>query len=393
MNADEVSFVLRALGSRQLKRGHRYVNGTCPLARWRHKGGHDLNPSFGISIDPDRESRFRCFGCGIGGSLFELLWAVEGHSNTRHPEVQRFIQAHNRETLAALQARLDRLSKEPEVVYQELRAQRLGLKAEPGPYGPVATDPQVQPPPLPESELWHFRFLPEDVMEWHQFKKRYITRETLDRFGVLWHPRAQRLAVPVRNEHGGLLAITGRRANDFLCPRCNVTYLTVHLGGKDRKRCPRCERGQPPKYLHSTGFRRDFALFGEDHAAGASGEGVLVEGHFDAMAVAQAGYPCVAAMGSWLSWWQLRQLRRLFSAITIFPDGDHAGRVIAHNFYKTLRPVMPVRIAQTPEGKDPDELPDEERARLLREAPEGEVFLRDFLARQPVANQRELAIL
>lgn len=45
---------------------------SCPLATWRHEGGKDSNPSFGIRID-DARSQCVCLSCDWGGSITDLF--------------------------------------------------------------------------------------------------------------------------------------------------------------------------------------------------------------------------------------------------------------------------------------------------------------------------------
>ena len=53
---------------------------------------------------------------------------------------------------------------------------------------------------------------------------------------------------------------------------------------------------------------------------------VVVEGFFDCMKVTQAGFPCVALMGSTMSKTQEKLLEKGFGEVILMLDGDDAGR-------------------------------------------------------------------
>jgi len=56
------------------KRG--YVEASCPLAQWRHGGGVDNNPSFGVVYSPadakKETGHAHCFSCGYSGDIREI---------------------------------------------------------------------------------------------------------------------------------------------------------------------------------------------------------------------------------------------------------------------------------------------------------------------------------
>ena len=77
-----------------------------------------------------------------------------------------------------------------------------------------------------------------------------------------------RLAIPIHDEQGRLVAYCGR----------SVT-------------------AQNSRYRFPAGFRKSAVLFNYHHAAALAGDGVvIVEGFFDSMRVYQAGFPSVVAL-------------------------------------------------------------------------------------------------
>lgn len=54
-----------------------WVSTSCPFASMTHENGADKNPSFGISVHPDSESRYNCMACGKHGALASLPTTLE----------------------------------------------------------------------------------------------------------------------------------------------------------------------------------------------------------------------------------------------------------------------------------------------------------------------------
>lgn len=84
MNRDTAAKWLNLVGVKALP-AHRagWVVCHCPLGPWRHKGGVDKNPSFGLRVEQG-ESFCSCFSCGWHGSQTELLLELR-HLNASRP--------------------------------------------------------------------------------------------------------------------------------------------------------------------------------------------------------------------------------------------------------------------------------------------------------------------
>jgi DNA primase len=66
---------LRALNVPAKDEGTEWVNAPCPLAPFRHKGGTDANPSFGVNLEGS--GRVYCFACQFAGSLTKLVMELQ----------------------------------------------------------------------------------------------------------------------------------------------------------------------------------------------------------------------------------------------------------------------------------------------------------------------------
>ena len=150
----------------------------------------------------------------------------------------------------------------------------------------------------------------------------------------------QRLMIPIRDQQGRVIGFGGRS-----------------LDGSD------------PKYLNSPEsdvFDKGKTLFGLDMAAEAirkADQAVVVEGYFDVIALHSAGMRnAVAALGTALSTWQIRQLCRGSSSkrIVLNFDADAAGiraaqRAIGEVEGLALHGQLELRVLQLPAGQDPDD--------------------------------------
>ncbi len=102
-------------------------------------------------------------------------------------------------------------------------------------------------------------------------------------------------------------------------------------------------------------------LYGYHRSAEAFAErgGILVEGPWGVMRLAQLGLPAVALLGTHLS----QQQRRLLTAahrLLLMLDGDPAGRRATWRLREQLAAVTDVRHVNLPDAHDPDDLADDQ---------------------------------
>ena len=146
-----------------------------------------------------------------------------------------------------------------------------------------------------------------------------------------------RIVIPIHNAKGDLVAYAGRVID-----------------------------GLEPRYKFPTGFHKSLELFNLHRVRGELSV-VLVEGFFDCMLVTQAGFPCVALMGSIMSRVQEDLLAEHFAHIVVMLDGDDAGKSATTKITDRLRGrVFEVHVVDLPDGVQPDQLSTDELHRLLR---------------------------
>lgn len=74
------------------KKRARWMNISCPFAPWTHDRGSDANPSFGVTIDPDGRSFYKCLACGIHGRLAALPTKLGGYRNKNYSELRHWAE-------------------------------------------------------------------------------------------------------------------------------------------------------------------------------------------------------------------------------------------------------------------------------------------------------------
>jgi DNA primase len=169
--------------------------------------------------------------------------------------------------------------------------------------------------------------------------ERGVTEETAKCFGVGFFSGKgsmhDRIVIPIHNREGELVAYAGRSID-----------------------------GSEPRYKFPVGFHKSLELFNLHRVRGESSI-VLVEGFFDCMKVTQAGFPCVALMGSTMSSAQ-ETLLGDFGHVVVMLDGDEAGKIATEKIVDRLqRFVYKVDLVELSDGLQPDQLLSDELCRLL----------------------------
>jgi DNA primase len=170
--------------------------------------------------------------------------------------------------------------------------------------------------------------------------ERGLTEEIARKFGVGIFPgkgsMQGRCVIPIHNRDGELVAYVGRAID-----------------------------GSEPRYKFPTGFRKSLELFNLHRVIGEPSV-VVVEGFFDCMKVSQAGYPCVALMGSTMSDAQEQLIAEYFGSVILMFDGDDAGRSATEEISDRLqRVVFQVKTIELDQGVQPDKLSSDELRKEL----------------------------
>lgn len=313
-----------------LKRAGRHFKANCPFHT-------EKTPSFMVNTD---KQIFHCFGCGVGGNIFSFLMQ---HDRLTFPEAVRQLADHAGVRLpdrdsAANDGSHARLAALMEKICRYFERMLLD------PQGGKAARAYLKTRGVSERTRQQFR-LGLAPSGWD----RLLTAAKAT--GVL----------PEQLEAAGLL-IQGRSGyydrfrNRLMFPIQDVRGRIVGFGGRSLD-------GQEPKYLNGPEtalYTKGHHVFGLGLAKDAIIKAktvVVVEGYFDCVVLADAGIShVVSPLGTALTIDQARLLKRYAEQAILAFDADAAGE------QATLRGIdllveagLQVRVAQLPEGVDPDE--------------------------------------
>ncbi len=269
----------------------------------------DENPSCEVNTDT---GLFYCFGCGTGGTFLKIMAELDGMSIQEAARRMRDGQRMD-EVVVSIFNRLESLDDEKQIPFKFL-----------------------------SKESFHRVFCPVRDVGVGRFylENRGITVKTMKQFDLRWAVEGimrDRVIVPVYTDMGKLLTYAGRTVYDDVQP-------------KTRK-------------VRSSGS----ALFGLfEIAQRRDGRTklpclIVTEGEFDAMYLQQKGLKAVSTMGTAkITEDQLALLRRYTKEVWFSYDGDAAGQKAQHRAMQQTRRVVPTYGVSLPEGKDPNELSDDE---------------------------------
>ena len=328
---------LSALIGRRMKlaRSGRQWKGCCPFHG-------EKTPSFYVYDD-----HYHCFGCGAHGDAVSFVMQSQGAS---------FLEAV---TALASEAGLDMPKPSPRAEAEARRAMDL--------HGVLAAA---------AASYRRRLFEPEGAAALAYLRRRGLTDETIERFGLGWSGEgrgalvAELVAAGVERRllgEAGLLRLRDDGApigeqffNRVMFPIRDARGRVISFGGR------LLGDGQP-KYVNGPEtalFSKRRTLYGLDLAREAARRGavaVAVEGYMDVIALHQAGFGgAVAPLGTALTEDQLEVLWRLSPAPILCFDGDAAGARASARAAELVLPLLgperTVMIAALPPGEDPDTL-------------------------------------
>lgn len=294
--AANLESVLRHYRVELRRSGKDQYRGPCPIHRGKGRDAFHANMARNV---------FHCFACGAGGTVLDLVAAIERCS--------LYEAAEKLKTMTSFFGPSRPVPSEKELVTERRKV------------------------PLPLS------FSLRGIDCTHPYlADRGISKETAVTFGVGFYTGPglmhQRLAIPIHNAAGELIAYCGRSVDQT-----------------------------QPRYRVPPGFAKSEVLFNLHRAAGTEAACVvLVEGFFDCMKVHQAGIQAVVAlMGAVLYEPQRCALLSRFHQILLMLDGDVAGRNATKIIAAKFRPHCPVHVVELPVRVQPDQLSMQEIREIL----------------------------
>lgn len=299
----------------------------------------DCTPSCSVNIE---RGIYKCFGCNASGNVLDFIADMEGI--TVNP-------AYNA-ALVALE-----ITGHDAKNFQKAQERQNGAKKPNRKSGPAQGRKTRQKPPQDAQEDVETAPKkksndPIDVSlvldHEHAFlAERGISPETAEAFGI-GHCRTgimkNRIAIPIHNPVGEVVAFTGRWADDDDKP------------------------DKEPRYKLPKGFEKSLELFNL-HRAAAFGKPyvVVVEGIWSVIRLHEASIPAVALLGTSISYAQAGLLADAgFRHAVLVLDGDDAGRQATPDVLHVLSQSLYVKTLVLPEGVKPDTMDESIVSRLRR---------------------------
>lgn len=315
------------------KRGKNFV-GLCPF----HS---EKTPSF--TVNPQNQM-FYCFGCGEGGNVYTFLMKYHGLN---------FVDAVK--TLAdragiQLPAEKDINPADKEKLELNKRLHTINDLA---------------------SSFFSFSIKQPSGLEARNYlEHRKIGKSTAEKFRIGWAASQRDTLCSLLQKRGfsrreiilAGLGQEGKSGTLIDCFRSRLMFPISDYNGRVIGFGGRLLESGEPKYLNTSEsdlFHKGRALYGLHiaiPAIRANGFAIIVEGYTDVIAAHQSGVTnVVASLGTALTREQAKLLRRYSETIVIAYDADGAGAAATLKGIEILlENSCKVRIAQLPEGMDPD---------------------------------------
>jgi len=344
----------------RLRKAGRNFVGLCPFHG-------EKTPSFTVNRE---KGFFHCFGCGVGGTVYNFLMKMEG---VTFPEAVRSLA--NRYGITLPEERGDpHAGAEREAM---LRAAEVGSDF----FAHVLWEDKAGAPA-------------RDYL-----KRRAIDIETAKTFKLGCSPSSPASLTGALTRRGlleagtkiGLVKGGGSQAVDMfrarlMFPIHDTTGRVIAFGG-------RVLDDRLPKYINSPEsplYSKARNLYGLAQARAAiakSDRAIVVEGYIDAIALAQAGFKeTVASLGTALTVDQLRLLSRYTRNVFACFDGDKAGHSASLRAVRTfVEAGLLGRGIFIPEGFDPDTLVKQRGAQSFAQLIDSAELLVDYFVRSEAA--------
>jgi len=308
------------------------ATGFCPLPTHKREGN---TPPFSANLT---KGIWQCFGCGAKGNVLDFAVRMDGLSPEKPYDV--------RVTALKLQERFA-------IKSERVPPERNGKRGKVLPYQQPATDGQL---PLVINQPLDFELKGLDPN--HSYLRgRGFTPETIKRFGLGYCSRGyfkDRIAIPIENVQGRLIAYAGRVVDDTKITDENPKY----------KFPAKRERNG---IVHE--FQKSVVLYNANRIVEPAPDLIIVEGFTSVWWLYQHGFKDVGALMGWSC--SPAQAQIILSKVPedgqvlVFPDGDDAGKRCAMSVFEQVGPHRPVQWVKLSDGRQPTDCQGDELFRLL----------------------------
>lgn len=319
----------------ELKRSSKNFVGRCPFHQ-------EKTPSFNVS--PDR-GRYHCFGCGVGGDIFNFVEEMEG------------VDFKESLKILALKAGVELVPEDPK---KKNARERLLYALE---AATVFFTEQLEKESAAVEYLNQRGVNSETIAKWRigyaPGPPQHGWRETKDHLESLGHTRDELIK-------SGIIKTTDAGKEPFDVFRDRIVFPMADPGGKVVAFSGRLLHAddKAPKYINSPEtelYKKSDLLYGYDKAKAGIRSlnfSLIVEGQFDVVMCHQAGYTnTVAVSGTALTLHHVQLLERMSDKVVLALDSDLAGiNAMKKSAQLMLGRGLDVKVAQLPAGKDPADI-------------------------------------
>ncbi len=315
----------------RLKQSGQNFKGLCPFH-------NEKTPSFMVH----REKQiWHCFGCGLGGDIFEFIEKLE---NVDFPEALEILarkanieikpqdvrESGRRTRLLEMVAMADNFWHEQLLKSSQAQAARDYLKKR-------GVDSTL-------AKFFHLGYAPDswEALLKYLKTKNYTTEEMLS------------VGLITKNTRG---TFYDKFRDRIIFPIADIYSRTIGFGGRIIK-----AKTDEPKYMNSPQslvYNKSLVVYNLDKAKSSikeSGYALLVEGYMDVIGCWQAGITnVVATSGTALTLEQVKLLKRYTQELRLAFDADLAGQSASERGIDiALQSEMEVKVISLPVGEDPD---------------------------------------
>jgi len=340
------------------KRGKNYL-GLCPFHQ-------EKTPSFNVS--PEKQM-YHCFGCGVGGNVFTFVMEYEKVSFV---DAVRTLADRAGMSLPEEGAEDKAQATENEVLYEVCR--KVGLHFH-------ANLTNTTEGKLALEYFHHRGFTDETIRKFglgysmHSWDDviKFGERETID-IGIL-----EKAGLVIRREDG--TGFYDRFRGRAIFPIFSTSGRTLGFGArKMRDDDPLGKYINSPETPIHNKSRNLYGLFQSKDAVRGKEHAILVEGYADLISVFQAGIQnVVASSGTALTVEQVQLIGRYAKNIIVVYDADSAGsKATIRGVDLIIENGLEVKIAELPEGEDPDSFVTKHGGEAFEQLVRGAVSFLDF---------------
>lgn len=348
-----------------VKRAGRNFKANCPFH-------NEKSPSFVIS--PERQI-WHCFGCAKGGDVFTF---VEEYERVGFSEALRILaeKANIKLTKTVFRTQQDEkksriyeINHLTSLFYHYLLTEHKSGKTA---YSYVTEKRKLTPALI---STYGVGYAPRqaDALVSYLIKKKGYQKDELLEAGVatlrnsrLFDFFQNRIIFPIQDSRGNIIAFSGRGLTDSAIPK----YINTK---------------ETPVYIKGDTV---FGLFQAKESIKKEGKAYLMEGEFDVISSFREGITnAIAIKGTALTENQIRLLKRFAQKIVFCFDTDPAGTEAQRRSIALIQKEgINASVVIPPQGKDPDELLNENTA-LFKKALKDEVNIYDFILDSAIQTQ------